>query len=354
MVRLARAMSIAIIDEFGPEEYLRRLADPVWFQSFGCVLAFDWNASGLTTTTLGALKEAFKGLEMRAGVFVCGGKGKTSRKTPEDILRWSNSIGFDETKAQSLVYASKAAAKVDSALVQDGFELYHHSFLFTKKGSWAVVQQGMNTSALRARRYHWLGDDLSDFIEEPHTGIASQVFLPKVLDLTDNESGQNRDTMLELIKNPKTLLSDVKVLADKTNPQRTFTVMDLPNREFHEHPVMNVNFASPRLQKPLKQLLNAHPTTFERALMTAGVGGRTIRAVSLVAELIYGAKPSYEDPARYTFAHGGKDGTPYAVDRNTYDKTLQVMEHAIRQSKMLGISERESALRRASQQFSSM
>ncbi len=352
MVKLARVIGIAIIEEFGTEEFLTRMSDPVWFQSFGCVLAFDWNASGLTTTTLGAIKEAFRGIEKELGVFVCGGKGKTSRKTPDQIRFWSGRIGFGGGETEGLVYASKAAAKVDSALIQDGFELYHHSFLFNNKGKWAVIQQGMNTSTLRARRYHWLGQGIRDFIEEPHSGIASQVFLPKVLDLTDSRSKSNRDTSMDLIANPQTLLSDVKILAEKFNPQKTFKILDLPGVEFHHHPVANVDFASPRLQKPLKQLLSAKPTEFEKALMTPGVGGKTIRAISLVAEIIYGAKPSYEDPARYTFAHGGKDGTPYPVDRTTYDKTLQIMERAIKASSKLGVSEKNSALKQAEKQFS--
>ncbi len=349
MVRLGRAIGIAIIREFGPEEFLRRLADPVWFQSLGCVLAFDWNASGLTTTTLGALKVAFQGLEKDLGVFICGGKGKTSRRTPEEINNWGWQLGLNEKVVWRLEYSSRAAAKVDSALIQDGFQIYHHSFIFTKTGHWAVIQQGMNIQKGRARRYHWWGDTQKKFIEEPHAGISSPVVLSTVLDLTAKKSRQNRQVGLEVIQKPKTFLRDLKVLTVKSGDWQ-FRVMSLPGIEFHHHPVEN-EFLSPQLRRAVNQALIRQPTTFEKLLMTPGVGPRTIRAISLVAEIIYGAKPSYEDPARYTFAHGGKDGTPYFVDRQQYDRTLAIIEKALRQSHWLLFRERSQALQRATQVF---
>ncbi len=332
MTRLGRVIALAIISEFGSEEFIRRLSDPVWFQSLGTLMAFDWNASGLTIVTTAALKEALKGLERDADVFICGGKGKTSKRTPEQITNWSWEIGFDQKTADRLVYTSKATAKVDSALIQDGFSLYHHTFVFNKKGKWAVVQQGMNTTISRARRYHWLGEKVENFIEEPHSGIATEAKLATVLDLTSKKSEGNKKTTLELIQDERNLYRSLKVL---TEPKREYQlkILDLPGIEFEHHPVEN-EFLHPQLRKTINKIVVSQPNSFERLLMTPGVGGRTIRALSLVSEVIYGAKPSYEDPARYSFAYGGKDGTPYPVDRDTYDKTLGVLENAVRKSNL--------------------
>ncbi len=352
MTRLARAIGIAIIQELGTEEFLKRLADPVWFQSFGCVLAFDWNASGLTTTTLGALKVAFRGLEKDLGVFVCGGKGKTSRKTPQEIKNWGWRLALAEEKIKRFEYSSRAAAKVDSSLIQDGFQLYHHNFIFNKKGQWVVVQQGMNLQKARARRYHWFGDEQKELIEEPHTGIASQIFLTKVLDLTSSKSKENRAVATKLIQSSKTLLKDLKIL-NNHQPRWQFKILSLPGIEFHHHPVEQefVNFESPQFKRAINQAIIAQPNNFEKLLMVRGVGPKTIRAISLVAEIIYGAKPSYEDPARYTFAHGGKDGTPYPIDKKLYDQSLAVIEKALRQTRGLTIKEKSQTLWRLKKFF---
>lgn len=345
MVRLGRVISLAVIGQFGPEEFLRRLADPVWFQSFGTVLAFDWNASGLTTTTMGALKEALRGLEKRIGVFVCGGKGNVSRKTPAEIQFWAKQINLGEKQANQLEYASRAAAKVDSALIQDGFNIYHHNFVFTPAGDWAVIQQGMNEDLVRARRYHWFGQDLSDFVNEPHTGFFSQAILPKVLDLTDRKSLSNREISWQLTHTSRTLYRDLVILERHLNPQQQLKILDLPDYEFRHHPIELVNFSSPRLKKTLNQLVVSRPNNFENMLMQKNVGGKTIRALSLVSEIIYGAQPSYEDPARFSFAFGGKDGTPYPIDRKTYDQSLRIMEEALRQAH-LQQKEKDAALKR--------
>lgn len=353
MVRLARAIGIAIIREFGAEEFLKRLSDPVWFQSFGCVLAFDWNASGLTTTTLGAIKVAFKGLEKDLGVFVCGGKGATSRKTPEEIKNWGWKLGLEENVVKQLEYSSRAAAKVDSALIQDGFQLYHHNFLFSKTGKWVVIQQGMNAIRRRARRYHWFGDLNKNFTQEPHSAIVSQIFLPSVLNLTSNKSQKNKELGLKLVQSPKILLKDIKILTVKKGDWQ-LRLLSLPAKEFHYHPVQHETFSleSPQFRQALNKALSAKPSTFEQLLMTKGVGPKTIRAISLVAEIIYGAKPSYEDPARYTFAHGGKDKTPYPVDKRIYDQTLSVIERAIRESRGLTLREKSQTLWKAERFFS--
>ena len=348
MVRLARAIGIAVIREFGPEEFLKRLADPVWFQSLGCVLAFDWNASGLTTTTLGALKFAFRGLEKDLGIFICGGKGKTSRKTPDEIKNWGWRLSLDEEKVRRLIYSSRAAAKVDSSLVQDGFQIYHHNFIFAKNGQWTVIQQGMNIEKGKARRYHWWGDEKKDFIDTPHRGIASQIFLKNVLDLTAPKSQKNREVGAKLVRSSKTLWRDLALLKS-TQDDWQFKILKLPGGEFSHHPVERefLNFESPQFKKALNQAVINRPDNFEKLLMTKGVGPKTIRAISLVAEVIYAAKPSYEDPARYTFAHGGKDGTPYPVNRKVYDESLAIIEKAIRQTAGLTLKEKSQASWRA-------
>lgn len=343
MTRLGRVIATAIIGEFGSEEFIRRLADPVWFQSLGTLMAFDWNASGLTIVTTAALKEALRGLEKDADIYITGGKGKTSRKTPDQIREWSFVIGHSQETSDRLIYTSKAAAKVDSALIQDGFTLYHHTFVFNKKGKWAVVQQGMNTDIGRARRYHWLGEAVQNLLEEPHSGIATQARIPKVLDLTSKDSEENKKVSLEVIKEEKSLYRALKIIADKKSNSQ-LKILDLPGIEFHNHPVEK-EFLHPQLQKTMEKVVIAAPNNFERLLMTPGVGGRTIRALSLVSEVIYGAKPSYEDPARYSFAYGGKDGTPYPVDRETYDRTLTVLENAVRKSNLY-IKEKNETLQK--------
>ncbi len=346
MTKLARLISIAIVEEFGEEELLKRLADPVWFQSFGTILAFDWNASGLTTTTLGALKVGLRDIEEDLGIFVCGGKGKTSRKTPNDILQKSEKIGFSFAQAKNLVRASRLTAKVDSSLIQDGFQIYHHSFLFTKQGSWAVIQQGMNTELMKARRYHWLGERVLDFTEEPHQGIMSQLRLPHILNLTSQQSQENKKVSLKLLEHHNSLLHDLEVLQDYNNPQASFKSLYLENREFYSHPVEKINFTSKVLLKNFNNLSIVQPDDFTKLLLVEGVGPRTIRALSLVAEMIYGAKPSYEDPARYSFAFGGKDNVPYPVDRETYDKSLDIISKAISKTNILSFKEKAAALGR--------
>lgn len=357
MRRLAREIITAIVEELGPEELLRRLSNPVWFQSLGCVLAFDWNSSGLTTTTLGALKEGIRGLENDLGIFVCGGKGKTSRKTPEQIQKWGEFLGLPVEKIDQLVYASKIAAKVDSSLIQDGFQIYAHNLIFSKSGQWTVIQQGMNTEIQKARRYHWLSSTLRqaqgkiDFVEEPHSGIISDIKV-KPLNLTAKESNENREISTELVKEePKKFLKDFKKILNKPDSLirkiklGNFTEMELNDVEFHWHPVVKEKFNLKRLEKTIFTAHSENPENFEKLLSLKGIGPKTIRALSLVSEIIYGAKPSYEDPARYSFAHGGKDGTPYSVEKETYDKTIEIIRKGIKKSKV-NQSERLSALER--------
>jgi len=347
MVRLGRAMCEAIVDQYGPDEFIKRMADPVWFQSLGTVLAFDWNASGLTTVLTGALKEAICGQEKDLGIFICGGKGKTSLKTPEHIVDWSGQIGIPQRFADNLVYNSKMAAKVDSSLVQDGYELYHHVFLFSRKGAWTVIQQGMNKQNKTARRYHWYSRNITDLVCEPHAGVAAQLPPSRVLNLTAREGGQNRQISTELVRRSGfyALLKDLVLLEKYYTPlnqtvriktgQNQLALLNLENKEFKTHPVVKENFAQSKyLQRILYQLTQEKPGSYEQILATRGVGGKTMRALALVAEILYGAKLSYNDPARYSFAHGGKDATPYPVDKKTYDQTIFTMRELVRKSKI--------------------
>ena len=336
MRRLARGIIVAIIEELGPEEVLKRFSNPVWFQSLGCVLAFDWNSSGLTTTTMGAVKSALFDIQDRLGVYICGGKGKTSRKTPEEIEAYgiSRNLSF----APELIYASKMAAKIDSSLIQDGYQIYHHNILFTKSGQWTVIQQGMNENNQTARRYHWLSSTLQkkqdkpDFIEEPHSGIISGVKV-KPLNLTDKKSNDNRETSINIVnEEPKKFLKDLNLI--QTKKSKNLTLVELYNREFYWHPVVEEKFDLKRLEKTIFFANYQNPKNFEELLSLKGIGPKTIRALSLVAEIICGAKPSFEDPARYSFAHGGKDGTPFFVEREVYDQTLGVIERGIKKSQV--------------------
>jgi len=326
MKKLGRGITTAIVEEFGPEEFLRRLSDPVWFQSFGCVLGFDWNSSGLTVTTLGALKAGLFDVQDYLGLYVCGGK-KESRKTPEEITAYGISRHF--SFAEKLIYASKMAAKTDSALIQDDYSIYQHNFIFTKSGQWAVLQQGMNLHNQTARRYHWLSGIAKDFVQEPHSGIISGA-RANPLNLTARESDENRQSSLgQVLKEPKTFLNNMAMIS---RHPRQLTLMQLENKEFHWHPVVEEKFDLKRLEKTIFAAREEGPDNFEKLLSLKGVGPKTVRALSLVSEIIYGAKPSYEDPARYSFTVGGKDGTPFPVDRKLYDKTLQLMEKGIKKA----------------------
>lgn len=357
MVRLGREMTYVLVDQYGPDEFIARTADPVWFQSLGTVLAFDWNASGLTTILTAALKEAIRGQERELGIFICGGKGKTSRKTPDEIVGWGDRLGLGKLDVDNLVYNSKMSAKVDSSLVQDGFQIYHHSFFFSRGGSWAVVQQGMNTQNVTARRYHWYSENIEDLVCEPHSGIASQAKQRVTLNLVAKNSDKTRKVSTELAAaGYKRLKRDFEILRKRSSEfsrmislksgQEKLTLLELADVEFQHHPVEFEDFSQSKyLAKILEKLGENQPKTYEEFVATEGVGPKTVRALSLVSEVIYGAVPSYEDPARYSFAHGGKDATPYPVDRSTYDQTIQMLAQAVRKSR-INVIEKDKALTR--------
>ncbi len=359
MVKLGREMVRVIVAEYGPEEFIRRMGDPVWFQTLGTVLAFDWNASGLTTILTAALKEAIRHEEHDLGVYIAGGKGKTSRKTPEQILQWSEQLGLPETHALNLVHNSKMSAKVDSALVQDGYQLYHHAFMFSRTGAWCVVQQGMNTTTSSARRYHWSSDRVTDLVVEPHSGIKAQRLHERVLDMTSAKSDKSRQVALELVDaGYATVMKEVNLLrkfasttshvASWGNGQQQFTFAEFAPVEFKSHPVVFEDFSKSKyLEKVLWQLTDHKPNTYEQLLAQPGVGPKTVRALALVAEVIWGAVPSYTDPARYGFAHGGKDATPYPVDRETYDRTIATLRALVARSH-IDASDKRKAINRLS------
>jgi hypothetical protein len=329
MVKLAREITIVIVADFGAEEMLRRLSHPYWFQAFGCILGYDWHSSGVTTTLCGALKEGLKGLEPDLGLFVAGGKGKTSRRTPEEIERWGDSISLNPTP---LVYASRMSAKVDNSAVQDGYQLYHHSFLFTRSGSWAVIQQGMNEATHYARRYHWLGEQVFSFVNEPHSAVLSEA-RGQALNLVASESDPARTTIAGIAtsQKPHEVLADLKQLKTLNLPPHHY----LSTHDLHPD----------SLGRILLSTYERQPKDFEQLLGLQGVGPKTIRALSLISELVYGVAPSYRDPARYSFAHGGKDGIPYPVDRETYDQSIELLRKAINRTK-LGIREKNEAVNR--------
>jgi len=317
MEKLARVLSEIIVYEFGPAELLARLSDPFFFQALGCVLGFDWHSSGVTTTVCGALKEGLKDAGKDLGVFVAGGKGGTSRKTPVEIDAAGRFLSIDASK---LIYASKMSAKVDNTALQDGFQLYHHCFIFTKDGKWATVQQGMNDSNHKARRYHWLGEAVKDFVNEPHSAICCDT-KTEVLDLTASESAQARDTSAEQSRrNPDAVLEELKKIQSLAMPEH--------------HPVLKEDINPDRLYKTFIKTYERQPQNFEALLSIEGVGPKTVRALALISELVYGSAASRKDPARFSFAHGGKDGFPFPVDRKVYDRSIQILRAALDKAKL--------------------
>lgn len=329
MVRLSREIVSLMVMELGTAEVLSRLSDPYWFQSLGCVLGFDWHSSGVTTTTCGAIKEGLKDLESELGLFACGGKGGASRKTPDQIRTYADHTAVDGEK---LVYASKMSAKVDSAAVQDGYQLYHHLFIFDKEGNWAVVQQGMNESNRWARRYHWLSAGVDDFVCEPHSAVCSDNRGDVELNMVASEADKNRDVSAQLShERPEKIAKEVKQAQE----------LILPGR----HEVLISDISPAYLSKILLKTYETKPEGFEQLLATEGVGGKTVRALALIADLVYGAPVSRRDPAAFSFAHGGKDGTPYPVDRKNYDRSIEIVKKAVERAK-LGSTETASAIRR--------
>jgi hypothetical protein len=328
MKQLSREIILFIIDAYGTEETLLRLSDPFWFQAFGCVLGFDWHSSGVTTTVCGAVKEGIRGMEGELGFYIAGGKGRASRKTPQEIEEICDQRSIGGT---SLIYASRMSAKVDSAALQDGYQIYHHCFFFTNKGNWAVIQQGMNEKTRYARRYHWLSDGVRDFVCEPHWAVCCDQ-RNEGLNLVASESEGSRRTITELShEKPEFLMTEGKKINELYLPM--------------EHPIPKEEIHLERLEKIFLQIYEDSPKNFEELLGLQGVGPKSLRALSLISELVHGARPSFRDPTRFSFAHGGKDGHPYPVDRQTYDMTIEVLKKAIERARV-GDREKIDAIRR--------
>ena len=332
MSQLAPAIAEVIVLEQGRPAFLQRLSDPHWFQAFGCVLGFDWHSSGVTTTVCGALKEGLSRHGDELGIFVAGGKGKASRKTPMELQGFGDKLGIDGAR---LAYSSRMAAKVDSAAVQDGFGIYHHSFFLTSDGEWAVVQQGMRDADGTARRYHWLGSAVKDFVNEPHAAVASEARGDAVLNMVAAESSGARDASTEFARQAPRQVD--RELA------RVIT-MALPSRHWVD---IRRDINPAHLRKILLSTYEASPRTFENLLAVPGVGPKAVRALALVADVVYGTPASMRDPARFSFAHGGKDGHPYPVNRAVYDGSIDWLREAVNKAK-IGRSEQLSALKRLS------
>jgi hypothetical protein len=338
MIKLSRAMSKVIIDEYGQQEFLKRLSDPLWFQAFGCVLGFDWHSSGVTTVVTGILKQAITPELHR--ILIAGGKGKKSTSAKYDIPMLAGNLGLSSAKIDSLLYASRMAAKVDGAAIQDGYSLYHHTIFFDEDSNWAIVQQGMNTNNRMARRYHWLSDSVENFVCEPHTGIISKSKNKNVLNMIAEVSQYNQRLCVDLAKSDtNNLKSSVYRLAVERssldqwiigNASAELTGYEMPRR-------LNWNL--------FKRIYDIQPKNYEELLSLQGVGSATIRALSLIAELMYGAKASWNDPVKYSFAHGGKDGVPYSIARKVYDESIQYLYGAIEGAE-IEREERISALKK--------
>src|ERR1700691_2386927 len=341
MARLGAIIAHAVIHHFVRGEFLRRLAHPFWFQSFGAVMGMDWHSSGITTSVLGALKRGLAPLEGELGLHVCGGRGKHSRRTPHELRAIGERVGPD---GDGVTTASRLVAKVDSAAVQDGFELYLHGFIVADDGEWVVVQQGMNGESKTARRYHWLSHGLKSFVEEPHTAIEGKA-LGEIINLTDRRAAPSRAKQLELLAShgPDRITHELAVLAAMRNPpaQARLPFLIMPAH----HDVRAADIQLRRLHGNLVAAAERGPVDFAELLLTPGVGGRTVRALALVAEIVHGAPFRFSDPARFSLAHGGKDRHPFPVPIKVYDETIRVLKSAVHQAK-LGRDDELAALQR--------
>jgi hypothetical protein len=344
-------MTEAIVHTYGRDEFLRRLANPFWFQSFGAVMGMDWHSSGVTTSVVGALK---RGLAPRAGelgVHVCGGRGKHSRRTPDELVAIGDRVGFD---GAALAKASRLVAKVDSAAVQDGFDLYLHGFIVTDEGRWVVVQQGMNGDQKQARRYHWLSEGLTSFVEEPHSAIEG-FDQGNIVNLTDRRADASRRNQVEMLNSigPDAIAREYARMApredkpvDPAGPEQPF----LPHLVMpSHHEVRSGNVLTRRLHGNLAAAAECGPSDFSQLLLVPGVGPRTVRALAMVAEVLYGAPCRFSDPARFSFALGGKDRHPFPVPIRVYDQTIEVLKSAVEKAK-LGREEQLAALKRLDDQ----
>ena len=329
MARLSAAIAEIIFLEFGPEEFLARIADPLWFQAMGCAVGFDWHSSGLTTTLCGALKEGLASFGDDSPVAICGGKAKRAIHTPDELTQWGEKWSID---ASSFVTMSRLCAKIDNSAIQDGFDLYHHVFMFTRSGAWAIVQQGMNRRQRNARRYQWLWKEELDVTSEPHTGITCNERYD-VLNLVAKESVDVRTAAVEFTKEaPEEMMKIWNEVA-----------LAMPAR----HYISPADINRTRLFKIFEVMHESEPGTFKDLMQIKGVGPKTLSALALVSELVYQKPPSFRDPARFSFAHGGKDGHPFPVNRKTYDESIQFLKTCLDKAR-IGDREKLDAFKKLS------
>jgi hypothetical protein len=343
MASLGAVVCQAVVLHYGRDELLRRLAHPFWFQAFGAMMGMDWHSSGITTSVIGALKRGLVPLQGELGIHVCGGRGKHSRKTPDELAALGQRVGFD---GQALTQASRLVAKVDSAAVQDGFDLYLHAFFVTDDGKWTVVQQGMNGDKRQARRYHWHSESLASFVDEPHSAIDGPN-QGEIINLTDRRATDSRTAQLGLLAalGPDRIVAEWAALTRKPLSQPLLPHLVMPAH----HDVRSSDVFTRRLHGTLAAAAERGPVDFPQLLLTPGVGARTVQSLAMVAEVVHGAPYRFADPARFSLAHGGKDRHPYPVPIKVYDETIRVLKSAV-QKAGLGRDEEMLAIKRLDDQ----
>jgi uncharacterized protein len=348
MAALGRVIVEAIVHHYGRDELLRRLANPFWFQAFGAVMGMDWHSSGITTSVIGALKRGLAPVQAELGVYVCGGKGAHSRRTPVELIDMGERTGVN---ASALVRASRLVAKIDSAAVQDGYDLYLHGFVATTDSRWCIVQQGMNEQQHEARRYHWLSENLGGFFDSPHSAIEGRNVGP-IINLADQQAESCRSAGLKLLQEgPDRTITVLRRLRDGRNQTKDLfaeneEVLPSPRLKLPaHHDVRASDIDLKRLHGTLAAAAERGPKDFAELLLIPGVGARTVASLAFVAEVVHGAPCRFSDPARFSLAHGGKDGQPFPVPLRVYDETIQLLKRAVRNAK-LGRSETLSAMKR--------
>jgi hypothetical protein len=325
MAKLGLSIVECLVMDYGTEEVLRRLSDPFWFQSLGAVMGMDWHSSGITTSVMGALKRAVNPHARELGIYICGGKGKYSRETPSELLKLGDATGLD---GNYLVRCSKLSAKVDNTAVQDGFQLYTHNFVVSNTGKWSVIQQGMSAHSSTARRYHWHSDDLTSFVSDPHSAVCGHNY-GQILNLADKHAGVTRNGIMDIASvQPDLMLNEIKHLIMPAH-----------------HDVKAKDVDLKRLGAVLWLAHEKRPSDFEDLLLLEGLGPRTLQSLTLVSEVIHGTPSRFKDPARFSFAHGGKDGHPFPVPTKVYDETIGTLQTAIYKAKM-GQSDKNEAIKR--------